>query len=184
MPKHAGSDIRVAAKEAAMRPLRRLMEQLEPIHANNNAKTAPTPSAGPAALAVAATTGPHRVIGKQGVLAASSTEASCSSSSRGVSSSKGGACVRDHAGRGGFLESPAAATAEAASGAAVGREGRGTCGSVGGNGMGGLDGTASQEMIGPITGEDVAGALRATKPSARLYEAEYKAFSETYGQIM
>jgi hypothetical protein len=39
-------------------------------------------------------------------------------------------------------------------------------------------------QLGPVTAQDVAAALAATKPSAQAYEAQYAEFSTKYGQVM
>jgi hypothetical protein len=112
-----------------------------------------------------------RAFGKQGLLVAGSNEGSCSiGSSKKTSSSwisSGSAMGRIH--------NEAAAVVGPGGGLSNELMGAGGAATMGG---------ASQEMIGPVTREDVVGALKATKPSARLYEAEYQAFSEKYGQIM
>jgi hypothetical protein len=38
--------------------------------------------------------------------------------------------------------------------------------------------------LGPVTAQDVAAALAATKPSAQVYEAQYQEFSTKYGQVV
>jgi katanin p60 ATPase-containing subunit A1 len=102
----AGSDVTVVAKEAAMRPLRRLMAVLEPSVYN-------------------------------------STEGSKISNTNGSSSSK----------------------ASSSRGAAAGNDEAGL-------------------QLGPVTAQDVAAALAATKPSAQAYEAQYAEFSMKYGQVV
>jgi katanin p60 ATPase-containing subunit A1 len=97
----AGSDVTVVAKEAAMRPLRRLMAVLEPSVYN-------------------------------------STEGNGSNSSSSASNSRGAAAGSDEAG----------------------------------------------SQLGPVTVQDVAAALAATKPSAQAYEAQYAEFSAKYGQVV
>jgi hypothetical protein len=39
-------------------------------------------------------------------------------------------------------------------------------------------------QLGPVTAQDLQGALAATKPSARLLECKYQQFSQEYGQVM
>jgi katanin p60 ATPase-containing subunit A1 len=102
----AGSDVTVVAKEAAMRPLRRLVAVLEPsVYTSTDSKD----SSG-----------------------SSSRSNASSTSSRGA----------------------AAGSNEAAF------------------------------ELGPVTAQDVAAALAATKPSAQAYEAQYQEFSTRYGQVM
>lgn len=38
--------------------------------------------------------------------------------------------------------------------------------------------------LGPVTAQDAAAALAATKPSAQAYEAQYAEFSTKYGQVV
>uniref|UniRef100_A0A383VC06 Katanin p60 ATPase-containing subunit A-like 2 n=1 Tax=Tetradesmus obliquus TaxID=3088 RepID=A0A383VC06_TETOB len=101
---YSGSDVTVVAKEAAMRPLRRLMAVLEP-----------------------------------SVYTSAEGQSSSSSSKVSSTTSKGAAA-------------------------------------------GSSEATAME--LGPVTAEDVAAALAATKPSAQAYEAHYEEFSMKYGQVV
>lgn len=146
----SGSDVAVLAKEAAMRPLRRLMAVLEPTAA---ATASPAPSSG------------------------ASTSSSSSSSSEAAAAGDGGSGAT---GKGG-VSFPGS---KECNGSGAGARGAATGGAAASASTGCGISHPGRLRLGSITGEDMAAALAATKPSASRFASEYAVFTEQFGQVV
>jgi len=124
----SGSDIAVLAKEAAMRPLRRLMRVLEPAVFGDDVDADGT---------------------RGGATAAAPMQSAAAT----------------------LMQQSTAKADPTAGGKAAG----GALNSHGHN---------PRLLVGPVTAADAAAALAATKPTARLFEAEYSAFTDRFGQVV